>query len=86
MYLTTINTTFKRCFQGYLTCWEESDILEMCLLKRFTRSKGKDWAREIQVLSEIAKHDKHPNLMQYRWHSEGKRVTSTLTLVIYVYN
>ena len=85
MYLRT-NEHFQCCFQGYLTCWVESDILEMCLLKRFARSKEKDWAREIQVLSEISKHDEHPNLMRYHWHSEGKLVTSALTLVIYVNN
>lgn len=48
----------------------EREVLEICLLKYFAKCKEIEWAREVQVLQEISKHGKHPNLMSYCWHSE----------------
>lgn len=75
-------TDKKQCkhFQGYLTSWVEGDVLEMCLIKYFTRSKQSDWISETEVLSEISKHEEHTNLMAYRWHSEGTLTTTTRNL------
>ncbi|XP_068718037.1 uncharacterized protein [Montipora capricornis] len=55
---------------GYLTCWVEREVLEICLIKYFAKCKEIEWAREVQVSQEISKHGKHPNLMSYCWHSE----------------
>jgi len=50
----------------------KNERLEMCLLKYFSRSKEKEWGKEIEVLREISKNGEHDNLLTYRWHSEGK--------------
>ncbi|XP_078369213.1 uncharacterized protein LOC144653157 isoform X3 [Oculina patagonica] len=66
---------------GYFTSWVENERLEMCLLKYFTRSKEKDWAKEIELLKEISKRGEHDNLMTYRWHSEVSAVNIDLQTI-----
>lgn len=55
-----------------MTSWVENERLEMCLLKYFSRSKEREWNKEIEVLREISKNGEHDNLLTYRWHSEGE--------------
>lgn len=50
-------------------------MLGMVLLKCFGNELKDDWNREADIVQGLScGGDLHANLLQYRWHSKGKKI------------